>query len=97
MPGIELVAEHLGTTPDGMLKTIVMQPAGEVNADGNGGPRWVLAVVRGDHEVNEGKVRDAVGFAVAVAANTRTTPLASANRIATRCTVCVRARRGEAA
>ncbi len=67
MPGIELVAEHLGTTPDGMLKTIVMQPAGEVNADGNGGPRWVLAVVRGDHEVNEGKVRDAVGFAVEMA------------------------------
>jgi prolyl-tRNA synthetase len=60
MPGIDLVAQHLGTTPDGMLKTIVMQPATE-RADG---VKWVLAVVRGDHEVNEGKVRDAVGFPV---------------------------------
>ena len=60
MPGIEGVAEHLGTTAAGMLKTIVMQPSVEQD----GGPRWVLAVVRGDHDVNEGKVRDAVGFAV---------------------------------
>lgn len=59
MPGIEGVAEHLGTTPAGMLKTIVMQPA-EERED----VRWVLAVVRGDHDVNEGKVRDAVGFGV---------------------------------
>jgi prolyl-tRNA synthetase len=29
--------------------------------------KWVLAVVRGDHEVNEGKVRDAVGFGVKLA------------------------------
>ena len=60
MPGIEGVAEHLGTTPAGMLKTIVMQPSEAQEC----GPRWVLAVVRGDHDVNEGKVRDAVGFAV---------------------------------
>lgn len=59
MPGIEGVAEHLGTTPAGMLKTIVMQPAEERDD-----VAWVLAVVRGDHDVNEGKVRDAVGFAV---------------------------------
>ncbi|MEM1185185.1 MAG: proline--tRNA ligase [Planctomycetota bacterium] len=59
MPGIDGVAEHLKTTPSGMLKTIVMQPTDEgVDA------KWVLAVVRGDHEVNEGKVRDAVGFGV---------------------------------
>lgn len=60
MPGIDVVAEHLGTTTDRMLKTLVMQPAEPEEC----GPRWVLAVVRGDHEVNEGKVRDAVGFAV---------------------------------
>jgi prolyl-tRNA synthetase len=48
-----------------MLKTIVMQPADpEAMGDPECGPQWVLAVVRGDHDVNEGKVRDAVGFAV---------------------------------
>ncbi len=60
MPGIEGVAEHLGVTPAGMLKSIVMRTVG---AD----PRWVVAVVRGDHEVNEGKVRDAVGAPVELA------------------------------
>lgn len=64
MPGIDLVAERLGTTPPGMLKTIVFQPAPGAE---RGGVEWVLAVVRGDHEVNEGKVRDAVGFKVALA------------------------------
>ncbi len=57
MPGIEGVAQHLGTTPAGMLKTIVFEVAGAEDGDGL---RWVLAVVRGDHEVNEGKLRDAV-------------------------------------
>ncbi|MEM7756406.1 MAG: proline--tRNA ligase [Planctomycetota bacterium] len=61
-PGIDGVAEHLGTTPAGMLKTIVMQPLDEsIETD------WVLAVVRGDHDVNEAKVRDAVGFGVKLA------------------------------
>lgn len=60
MPGIELVAEHLGTDAAGMLKTIVLQT---LEAE----PRWVLAVVRGDHEVNEGKVRDAIGCGVELA------------------------------
>ena len=59
-PGIDLVAETLGTTPAGMLKTIVMRTD-------EAEPRWVLAVVRGDHDVNEGKVRDAVGAAVELA------------------------------
>ncbi len=63
MPGIDLVAAHLKTTARGMLKTLVMEPAAPVK----GGVRWVLAVVRGDHDVNEGKVRDAVGFAVQMA------------------------------
>jgi len=60
MPGIALVAEHLGTDASGMLKTIVMRTPG---AD----PRWVLAVVRGDHEVNAAKVRDAIGAPVELA------------------------------
>jgi prolyl-tRNA synthetase len=63
MPGIDIVAAHLRVTPAGMLKTLVLQPAAGVDS---GGVKWVLAVVRGDHEVNVGKVRDAVGFKVAL-------------------------------
>ncbi len=71
MPGIEGVAEHLKTTPDRMLKTIVFQPTGGT-AQASSGSReievhWVLATVRGDHDVNEAKVRDAVGFGVKLA------------------------------
>ncbi len=64
MPGIEGVAEHLGTTAAGMLKTLVFQPA--PGAD-SGDTEWILAVVRGDYEVNEGKIRDAIGFKVVLA------------------------------
>ncbi|MEL7471896.1 MAG: proline--tRNA ligase [Planctomycetota bacterium] len=63
MPGIDLVADHLGVDASQMLKTIVMAPA----EPGDDKPDYVLAVVRGDHEVNEGKVRDAVGFGVELA------------------------------
>ena len=63
MPGIEGVAEHLGVTAAQMLKSVVFQSAEE----SDGGVKWVVAVVRGDHEVNEGKVRDAVGFGVVLA------------------------------
>jgi len=64
MPGIEGVAQFLGVQPAQMLKTIVLQPAPGAES---GGVQWVLAVVRGDHEVNEGKVRDALGFKVVLA------------------------------
>ena len=60
MPGIDLVAEHLGVQPAGMLKSIVFRRVGTE-------AKWVVAVVRGDHDVNEGKVRDAVGTAVELA------------------------------
>jgi len=60
MPGIDGVAEHLGIEPRAMLKSIVMRTHEEQ-------PRWVIAVVRGDHDVNEAKVRDAVGCAVELA------------------------------
>ncbi len=60
MPGIEGVAEHLGVEASGMLKSIVMRTVEDA-------PRWVVAVVRGDHEVNEAKVRDAVGVGVELA------------------------------
>lgn len=64
MSGIEGVAEHLGVTAADMLKTIVLQPAAGADC---GEVAWVLAAVRGDHEVNEGKVREAVGFKVVLA------------------------------
>ena len=63
MPGIDLVVGHLGTNAAGMLKTIVFE---RVLKDPNK-TKYVLAVVRGDHEVNEAKVRDAVGSGVKLA------------------------------
>ena len=60
MPGIDGVTEHLGVQASGMLKSIVFQTIEET-------PRWVIAVVRGDHDVNEAKVRDAVGVSVELA------------------------------
>lgn len=60
MPGIDGVAEHLGVQARGMLKSIVFKSIEET-------PRWIVAVVRGDHEVNEAKVRDAVGVSVELA------------------------------
>jgi len=60
MPGIEGVAQHLGVTASGMLKSIVMRTLED-------SARWVVAVVRGDHEVNEAKVRDAIGVGVELA------------------------------
>ncbi|MEM9165505.1 MAG: proline--tRNA ligase [Planctomycetota bacterium] len=62
MPGIDAVASHLGIEPRGMLKTILFK-AGRAGDD----PAWVLATVRGDHEVNEGKLRDAVGRSLTLA------------------------------
>ncbi len=61
MPGIDLVAEHLKVKPENMLKTIVFTKVGGEKR------KWVLAAVRGDHDVNEGKVRDAVGFPITLA------------------------------
>lgn len=63
MPGIAGVAEHLGVTAAGMLKTIVFE---RVLKDPDK-TKYVLAVVRGDHDVNEAKVRDAVGSGVKLA------------------------------
>jgi prolyl-tRNA synthetase len=60
MPGIAGVAEHLGLVASGMLKSIVFKTIED-------SPRWVVAVVRGDHDVNEAKVRDAVAVGVELA------------------------------
>ncbi len=61
-PGIEDVCALLKVKPRHMLKSIVF------SVEDEGSPyRWVVAVVRGDHDVNEGKVRDALGARVALA------------------------------
>ena len=70
MPGIDLVAGALGTDAAGMLKTIVFKVTGP--APGNATPpehlpTWILATVRGDHDVNEGKVKAASGCTVTLA------------------------------
>lgn len=49
---IEDVCKFMKVKPRFMLKTIVFREEG-------GAGRWVLAIVRGDHDVNEGKVRSA--------------------------------------
>ncbi|MFG0331674.1 MAG: proline--tRNA ligase [Phycisphaerales bacterium] len=68
MSTIESVGKFMKVKPEHMLKTIVwpwsrMDGAGEETG-------WVIAVVRGDHDVNEGKVRDALrealGFPIKV-------------------------------
>jgi len=64
MPGIEAVGNHMKVKPRNMLKTLVFhlteRDPGEPGA-------FALGVVRGDQEVNEGKVRDALGEPAAVA------------------------------
>jgi prolyl-tRNA synthetase len=62
-PGIEDVCAFMKVKPQNMLKTVVFQSDGAASAS----ERWVVAVVRGDHDVNEGKVRDAAGFKVKLA------------------------------
>ncbi len=52
LPGIEGVSEFLKVKPNRMLKTIVWPWSA---ADRSG---WVMAIVCGHHDVNEGKVRD---------------------------------------
>ncbi len=66
LPGIEDVGKFMGVKPNRMLKTIVFKRTG-TDASRLEGMQWVLAVVRGDHDVNEGKVKSAAGFPVVMA------------------------------
>jgi prolyl-tRNA synthetase len=59
---IEDVSRLMKVKPRHLLKTVVFRA---VAPDGTA--RFVLAVVRGDHEVNEGKVRAAAGMDVVLA------------------------------
>ncbi|MCC6580881.1 MAG: proline--tRNA ligase [Phycisphaeraceae bacterium] len=51
-PGIDDVCKFLKVKAKHMLKTLVCQ----------GGDKWIVAVVRGDHDLNEGKLRAVCGM-----------------------------------
>jgi prolyl-tRNA synthetase len=53
MPGIDEVGKFMKVKPKNMLKTLVFK------ASGAAGIEWVVAVVRGDHDVNEAKLKQA--------------------------------------
>jgi len=57
-PGIDDVGKFMKVKPKNMLKSLVC-------GDAKNG--WVLAIVRGDHELNEGKLKTAAGRPVALA------------------------------
>ncbi|MCB9841281.1 MAG: proline--tRNA ligase [Phycisphaeraceae bacterium] len=59
MPTIDEVGKFMKVKPDRMLKTIVFQDASDAAPDAPA--RWIVAVVRGDHDVNEGKVKTLSG------------------------------------
>lgn len=71
MASIDDVGKFLKVKPANMLKTIVFQILGNAESSGAGDApvraQWAVAVVRGDHEVNEGKVKSAAGAPVAIA------------------------------
>jgi prolyl-tRNA synthetase len=64
LPGIDEVGKFMGVKPARMLKSIVFRVLPE---NGAAKHSWVVAVVRGDHDVNEGKVKAASGYKVALA------------------------------
>ncbi|MGE3109264.1 MAG: proline--tRNA ligase [Phycisphaerales bacterium] len=66
LPGIEEVGAFMKVKPERMLKTIVFSVM-EESANQKHATRWVVAVVRGDHEVNEDKVKRLSGHGVAMA------------------------------
>ncbi len=66
-PGIEDVCKLLKVKPENMLKTIVFKVQSTAEDLAKYGEEWIVAVVRGDHDVNEGKVRDLSGCKVMLA------------------------------
>jgi len=66
LPGIDEVGKFMKVKPDRMLKTIVFSAVG-IEGSRDQGINWVVAVVRGDHEVNEDKVKTLSGLSVALA------------------------------
>ena len=64
LPGIDEVGKFMKVKHQNMLKTLVFSV---VDPDKAGGKRWALATVRADHEVNEGKLKGALGSPVTMA------------------------------
>ncbi|HEV2293448.1 MAG TPA: proline--tRNA ligase [Tepidisphaeraceae bacterium] len=67
LPGIEEVGRFMKVKPKNLLKTLVFRttfgglPLSPSAAQSSGvNPTWVVAVVRGDHEVNQAKLKRAV-------------------------------------
>ncbi len=60
-PGIEDVCKVLKVKPQHMLKSVLFKVKSTPEQLAKFGEEFILAVVRGDHDVNEGKVRDAAG------------------------------------
>lgn len=59
MPGIEEVGKFMKVKPDRMLKSIVFAVEG-TEGRSDAATKWAVAVVRGDQDVNEGKVKAVV-------------------------------------
>jgi prolyl-tRNA synthetase len=57
LPGIDDVAAFMKVKPRNMLKTIVFKVNSTAEQHAKFGEEWIIAVVRGDHDVNEGKVK----------------------------------------
>jgi len=58
-PGIEEVAKLTKVKPQNMLKSVLFAVRSSPEDLAKSGQEYILAVVRGDHDVNEGKVRQA--------------------------------------
>ncbi len=58
-PGIEDVVKFMKVKPQHMLKSVLFKVNSTAEELAKFGEEYILAVVRGDHDVNEGKVRDA--------------------------------------
>jgi prolyl-tRNA synthetase len=61
-PGIDDVCEFFKKNLGSKLKTQNMLKTLVCRAPGNGDPRWIVAVVRGDHDLNEAKLRGVTGI-----------------------------------
>ncbi len=58
LPGIEDVGKFMKVKPRNFLKTLIFRTDAKGPAQPSGvNPAWVVAVVRGDHEVNEAKLK----------------------------------------
>ena len=61
LPGIEEVGKFMKVKPKNMLKTLVFRVTSSgLPLSASSSPSWVVAVVRGDHDVNEPKLKKAV-------------------------------------